>query len=143
MEFIVTDRESIESSIVVRSAYAVISIHDPDKRRPRIPKQSGLREVLYLAFHDAEPSEKLALPEDIVLMTEDQAREVWSFVKKWQNEIGTVVVHCEQGVSRSPAVAAALCRGFGGDERPFWRAYQPNQYVYELVLRAAEGSAQP
>jgi hypothetical protein len=77
MELIVTDRESVERGILVRSAYVVISIHDPDKRRARIRTQSGLRAVLYLAFHDAEPSERLALPKDIVGSlheTDDKAR---------------------------------------------------------------------
>ena len=133
MIFIVTDRDSIEHGILVPSAYVVISIYDPDKRRARIPKQSGLRDVLYLAFHDAEPSETLALPKDIVLMTEDQARQVWKFVRQWEGRVGSIVVHCEQGMSRSPAVAAAICRAFGGDHQYFFREYQPNQYVFRLV----------
>jgi hypothetical protein len=49
-----TDREDIEEGVLVRSAYVVISIHDPDKPKAKVRKQSGLRDVLYLAFHDAE-----------------------------------------------------------------------------------------
>jgi predicted protein tyrosine phosphatase len=147
MKLIVKDRYSIERGILVRSAYVVISIHDPDKQRARIPKQSGLRGVLYLAFHDAEPSERLALPEDIVLMTEDQARQVWEFVRQWEGQVGSVVVHCEQGMSRSPAVAAAIFQAFGGDPQDFFREYQPNQYVYRLMnevnARGLAGDAGP
>ena len=135
MRFIATDRDSIERGILVRSAYVVISIYDPDKRRACIPKQAGLRDVLYLAFHDAEPSETLELPENIVLMTEDQARQVWEFVGQWAGRVGSIVVHCEQGMSRSPAVAAAICRAFGGDHQYFFREYQPNQYVFRLMNR--------
>gem|GEM_PF-4998327 len=29
-------------------------------------------------------------------------------------------------MSRSPAIAAALCKGMGGDDASFWRLYQPN-----------------
>jgi hypothetical protein len=40
MEFIVTDRASIEHGIRVRSAYVVISIYDPGKREAHVRKQS-------------------------------------------------------------------------------------------------------
>jgi predicted protein tyrosine phosphatase len=133
MEFIVTDRASIEHGILVRSAYVVISICDPGEREARVRKQSGLRDVLCLAFHDAEPSETLALPNNIVLMTEHQARQAWEFVRKWAEHVGSIVVHCEQGMSRSPAVAAAICRAFGGDHQCFFREYQPNRYVFRLM----------
>jgi predicted protein tyrosine phosphatase len=138
MQFIVRDRESVEAGIIVMSSYVLISIRDRDKRKVRIPKQAGLRDVLQLAFHDAEPTDNFTLPENITLMTEEHARQVWSFVKKWDKEVGTLVVHCEAGMSRSPAVAAALCKGMGGDDGPFWREYMPNQFVYRLVLEAGK-----
>ena len=108
MKIIVTDRESIERGIIVRSSYVVISIRDPEKPKAKVKKQSGLRDVLYLAFHDAEPAAGTILPSSIVLMTPAQAADIWKFVEKWQNNVGTVVVHCEQGMSRSPAVAVAI-----------------------------------
>jgi predicted protein tyrosine phosphatase len=133
MRFIVTDRESIESGILVRSAYAVISIRDPNRRKVRVRNQSGLREVLHLAFHDAEPLKSMPMPPRIKLMTQAQAGEIWDFVRGQPVNIGAVVVHCEGGVSRSPAVAAALCRGLGGDDSRFFRQYKPNAYVYKLM----------
>ena len=134
MEFLVRDRDSIEHGILVRSSYVVISIRDPDKRRAHIPKHSGLRDVLHLAFHDAEPSAGMTLPDDVVLMSSEQAKQIWQFVRRWEGEVGAVVVHCEQGMSRSPAVAAALCRAYGGDETPFFREFQPNRFVYRLMV---------
>ena len=140
MDFIVRDRESVEAGIIVTSSYVLISIRDPDKRKVWIPKQSGLRDVLRLEFHDAEPADNFTFPEHIMLMTEDQARQAWSFVRKWENQVGAVVVHCEQGMSRSPAMAAALCKGMGGDDGPFWREYMPNEFVYRLMLDCQFGS---
>lgn len=140
MDFIVTDRETIEAGLLVRSAYVVISIRDPDKRRAKVPKQAGLRDVLFLAFHDAEPTEKITLPPEIKLMTPKQAQQVHQFVEQHKADVGTVVVHCEQGMSRSPAVAAALCKAMGGDDGKFWLEYSPNEYVYGLVLGAAGGT---
>jgi predicted protein tyrosine phosphatase len=133
MNCIVTDRASIERGIVVRTAYVVISISDPGTRRPSIKKTAGLRDVLHLAFHDAEPTRALTLGEGIVLMTEDQARQAWEFVRAWRGRVGSIVVHCEQGMSRSPAMAAAICRAFGGDDRRFFREYQPNRHVFRLM----------
>src|SRR5438105_1795552 len=134
MELIVRDRDSVEHGVLVRSAYVVISIRDPVRRKARIPEQPGQRDVLYLAFDDAEPVEGLRPPGGVVLMTDEQARQVWAFVRRWEGQVGAVVVHCEQGVSRSPAVAAALCRAYGGDENCFFREYQPNRHVYRVMV---------
>jgi predicted protein tyrosine phosphatase len=131
----VTDRTGIERGIRVRSSYAVISISDPGSRRPKVRKQSGLRAVLRLCFHDAEPTGMPDLDRRVTCMHADQARQIWEFVTQ-HADVGTIVVHCEAGMSRSPAVAAALCEAMGMDDR-FSREYQPNAHVYRLVLDAA------
>ena len=134
MELIVTDRASIEAGIVVRGRYVVISIHDPDKPRPKIPNRLGLVNILNLAFHDAEPTTQFDVPGHIQLMTLDQAREIWHFVKKYQNQVDIIICHCEQGMSRSPAVAAALANRLGEDGSRFLAGYQPNEHVRRLLV---------
>lgn len=134
MNIIITDREGIQRGVPVRSSFVVISISDPGRPRPRVKRMSGLRDVLYLAFHDTEPSPRLRTPASIVPMTVDHARQILQFARKHRG-IETVVVHCEQGMSRSPAVAAALSTIYGLDATKILREYQPNQYVYELLLR--------
>ena len=74
-------------------------------------------------------------------MSPDQAAQIWRFVREHEGQVGTIVVHCEQGMSRSPAVAAALCKAKGGDDARFWRQNQPNPYVYQLVLNASQWEA--
>jgi predicted protein tyrosine phosphatase len=137
MEFHVTDRDGIESGVLVRSAYVVISIYDPDRQKPKVKKQAGLRAVLQLAFHDAEPGDLPRLDTEVVVMSADQARQICRFINQHKDDIGAVVVHCERGMSRSPAVAAALCASLGGDEGVFFREFQPNGHVYRLVRNAA------
>ncbi len=137
MEFIVASRHEAECGIAVRCPYAVISITDPHTRRPRIPKSVMLRGVLFLKFHDAEDQAN----GDVILMTHRQARQIWRFIRQHSHEIGALIVHCEQGTSRSPAVAAAVCKMLGGDPAPFFADYSPNQYVYDLVLSASRLSA--
>lgn len=135
MKVIVTDRTSIEAGIVVKTSYVVISIRSPGQRRARIPKQSGLVAKLFLAFDDAEPSARLSIPKSIRVFSVEQAQEVKTFVERHKECVQCIVCQCEGGCSRSPAVAAAICRSFGGDDDPFFREYQPNRYVYDLLSR--------
>jgi predicted protein tyrosine phosphatase len=146
MKIIVTDREGIEAGVLVHSPYIVISVHDPDKRPARVRKQPALRAVLVVAFDDAEEIPETAEPGEITLMSPDQAGQVIEFVRKHRPEVGTIVVQCEQGMSRSPAIAVALCRVLGLDDRQFWQDYQPNRHVVQLLLdtwrRATESGKQ-
>lgn len=133
MEFLVASRDEIERGIAVRSPYVVISISDPHRRQPKIRKPAGFRAALYVKFHDAVPVETPRLPKHIVLMRREQARRIWKFVCRYRSQVGTVVVHCEQGMSRSPAVAAALSLQLNGDNGKFFQEYQPNMYIYHLM----------
>jgi predicted protein tyrosine phosphatase len=137
MNILVTDRKSIEDGILVRTSYIVISIRDPGKMKAAVRKTSGLRATLFLQFHDTEPTKGMILPPEIRLMSPKDAASIWAFVLKHSKNVGTIVVHCEQGMSRSPAIAAAICKGLGGDDQRFWREYQPNRYVYDLVVGAS------
>lgn len=143
MEFRVADRRTIERGLIIRTPYVVISVRDPKSARPRIPKRVGLRAVLSLAFHDAEPTQDLALPRDIRLFTRDQARKIWSFVQEHQESVGTIVCHCEQGMSRSPAIAIALAEALGDDAEAIRRNTQPNLFVYRLVREATQAAPPP
>jgi predicted protein tyrosine phosphatase len=134
MKFITVSRQEIERGVVVRGPYIVISISDPRRRRPRIRKSAGFRDALFLKFHDAVPDNTELLPSPaIVLMTEKQAKRIWKFVLSHQHDVDTVVVQCEQGMSRSPAIAAALCKTLGANSSCFFREYQPNEHVFRLV----------
>ena len=137
MEFIVTDRRSIEKGLVVRSPYILISVRDPGTHNPQIRRGSGFRDVLFLAFHDAEPSNNLELPDDIVLMTPEDAKSIWDFVYRWHDDIGTIVCHCEQGMSRSPAIAIGVCRGLDADPSNLEAEFSPNSFVRNLVISAS------
>ena len=135
MDFIITDCEGIEKGVLVKSSYVVISIHDPNTKPPRVRQQPGFRAKLVLSFDDAEEIPDTAEPGEIVLMSREQAEQIRAFIETHRSDVGTVVLHCEAGMSRSPAVAAALCRAFGDNDHPFWQEYQPNRYVYNLLTQ--------
>jgi predicted protein tyrosine phosphatase len=130
-------RREVETRPLVRVPHILVSIRDPGTRKPRLLKHGLRRDTLFLAFHDAEPSENFALPTEIKLMTPKHAAEIWAFVLKHIGEIDAVVVNCEQGMSRSPAVAAGILMGLGLDASELMKTYQPNAYVLRLMLKAS------
>ena len=136
MRIIATDRESVERGLVMREPYILISIRDPDKRPVRIRHCPLCKGILELAFHDAEPIDGFVPTDAITCMTEADARAIWDFVRRHEGDYEAIVVHCEQGMSRSPGVAAALARGLGIDDCLFWGEDQPNEYVCRTVLRS-------
>jgi predicted protein tyrosine phosphatase len=140
MKFIVTDRQSIEAGLAVRTPYIVVSIYTPGRPRPEIGRRCGLKAILYASFHDAEPAEGFTLPPDLILMTQDQARAIWEFVKRHERNIGSIVCHCEQGISRSPAVAIALAEVFGSDVSQIKATSDPNRHVYRLMCQTINES---
>jgi predicted protein tyrosine phosphatase len=143
MEYMIVSRDEIEAGVVVKTPYVVISICDPGKRAARLKRPPHCLGVLQLRFHDAEPTSAMSLPPEIRLMTEKQADQIAKFVTEHKDDIGTILVHCEQGMSRSPAVAAAICAGLGDDNTEILNTYQPNQFVYDMAREAFEKSANP
>lgn len=133
MKIVVASREEIEQGLVLRSSYVVISITDPDQSAARIPRTSGCRDILRLSFYDAEPDGLIAPSGDITLMSEEDCEKIAAFVENFRYEVGAIVVHCEQGISRSPAVAAALAEYCGDDPVVFFARYMPNPYVYRSL----------
>ncbi|HEY3449460.1 MAG TPA: hypothetical protein VGK67_24105 [Myxococcales bacterium] len=139
MRVLVADRMRVEAGLGLLLDHVVVSIRDPDRKPARIKKDRKLRDVLALAFDDAEPGARFLLPETIRLMTLQDAKVIWAFVDKHKAAVPVLVVHCEMGMSRSPAVAAAITRGLGGDDDHFFREYLPNRFVYDLMLKARGG----
>ncbi len=103
---------------------------------------------IQLAFVDVN-SEKLARIEQNPRMMETKNKEwflfdkshantILDFVKKNKNEIDLLFVHCEAGISRSPAVAAAISRIYFNDDAEWFKMYKPNDLVYKIILETAK-----
>jgi predicted protein tyrosine phosphatase len=114
---------------------------------PKINK-TKLMDHIQLAFVDVN-SEKLARIEQNPRMMETKNKEwflfdkshantILDFVKKNKNEIDLLFVHCEAGISRSPAVAAAISRIYFNDDAEWFKMYKPNDLVYKIILETAK-----
>ena len=68
------------------------------------------------------------------------ARQILEFVDRVWDEIEVLMIHCEAGISRSPAVAAAIAKLKYKDDAAYFRIYRPNTLVYLTLLQAARRS---
>ena len=96
--------------------------------------------VLRLQFDDAEPGD-VALDKDapLRLFAAEDAQAVWAFLSIQRTRARCLVVQCEAGWSRSPAIAAAISLALGDDASRFFRDYTPNVFVLRHMLSAMPG----
>lgn len=88
--------------------------------------------VLHLAFHDLGEN----APENYRdgLFTEQQAKIILEFIRNVPDEY-LIVVNCEAGVSRSPAVVLAFRKFYGGDTEEVYTKAHPNIHVSSIMER--------
>ncbi len=62
------------------------------------------------------------------------AAEILDFVASVWDQAEAFLIHCDVGLSRSPAVAAALSRIHYGDDGQWFELDFPNRLVYEVLV---------
>jgi predicted protein tyrosine phosphatase len=108
-----------------------ISISDPDAEPAQV--SDTFEAVLRLHFDDIIESRQSS----DILFAADQARAITEFLDEWPNA-ARVMVHCNMGVSRSPAVALGLCDAHGWATAALERSHPGwNRLVRALVRQAA------
>jgi predicted protein tyrosine phosphatase len=133
MEFFVYSRDVIARVAPHDVPHVIVSITSGETDVARFPIPATCRGVLRLVFADLEPR-AVDASSRALLFDEEHARRIWTFVLAHRSAIERIVVHCDAGRSRSPAVAAALALAFGEDHETFFRQYTPNRHVYETLL---------
>lgn len=101
-----------------------------------------LKEVLQLCFWDiANPTEERLRTMDGKLFCQGQAQQIIDFVDRWWGNVDWILVHCEAGRSRSPAIAAAIDYIWNGREAslPYFQQYDPNHFVFKTMLETKFG----
>lgn len=150
MQIKVTNRETAEV-IKFDIPYIVVSIYSTGSEPANIPNHPNCLDVLSIQFCD--------LAEDIFTeeltykaITEQDANRIWTFVDYYlakdkspivEEDLVTnipttelILIHCDAGVCRSPAVAAAISRIYTGkDKEWFQKPYLPNMKVYNTMLK--------
>lgn len=98
--------------------------------------------ILCLEFMDADrPGDNDVYGNPTIisdLMSDEDAKTVVDFVERYKDK--RILVHCDAGISRSSAVAAAILKHYTGDDSMIFdsRWYNPNRWVYRKVLEAFE-----
>ena len=119
-----------------REKIAVISISDCDKDYPNLSNNpnNGILAHFKIHFDDVD---MYVGGENCI--TYDDAGEIASFVRNIVRlRMDRLIVHCEAGISRSAGVAAAIMKGWDGDDSPVFDnpRFRPNMICYRTVLNA-------
>jgi predicted protein tyrosine phosphatase len=141
MEFFVYSRPAVEMILPFDAPHVFISITTPNDPDPaKLPENEHTRGVLRLSFSDIDQEFRSPLGEDPddtrVLFSSEHGRQVIDFIEERWEHIQVVIVHCDAGMSRSPAVAAALEKLFNQDDALYFKRYHPNMRVYRGILSA-------
>jgi len=136
MKIRIANRNEIQSGILMRRPYLLITIYDSDKELVWLPPTTMRLHWMGMSFDDAEPLAGFIPTNTPKYMNSYHANEVWYFLRKHWGKCDHLVVQCEQGVSRSPAIAAAIAVCLKLPSEHFWQEHQPNQHVYDLVQDA-------
>ena len=119
----------LEKMVERSDTYAIISIQDTHTGGFGVtftPSQY-CQDVLTLYFDDV-----IREVDDAVLFTDEMAKQIIDFIKK-NRKVGTLLVHCYAGQSRSRAVGAFAVKMLGGDNSRYFSQGNPNMYVYDTL----------
>ena len=93
----------------------------------------NIRHIEYLQFDDIDTAESL---HGLKPMSDEDAGCIVDALIQYVDEVSQIIVHCDAGYSRSPAVAAALAKALGeSDEEFFGHDYCINNHVYTTLLK--------
>jgi predicted protein tyrosine phosphatase len=129
----------------VHVPYVIISITNPGSRPATLKPNEYTLGILRLSFEDEEDIEKASWDTRRLEAWERHYGPWRPFMRQMAEQIAdlvascepaAVIVHCEAGISRSAATAAALSKHYNGDDSWVWSAprYNPNKLVYRVLL---------
>lgn len=135
MKFYVYSRQAIEAIAPFEESHVIVSIRTPgDPNEVRLPLNERTIEVLHLQFHDLDRVvEGYSDHLETQMFQPSHAKQVNDLVKR-NKDVEAFVVHCDAGISRSAAVAAAVSKSLTGEDASFFKRYHPNMRVYNMIL---------
>lgn len=147
----VFSRKDIEKADPWSEPHLIISIKTPGDLDARLPTNNETLGILRLAFDDVDGNVikkphpgmvRLGPPPEAIPFNDEMADQTLDFILKHKlnEKVHDVLIHCDAGVSRSSAVAAALQLIFSGNHRYYFEKtdlYFPNDLVYHYILARA------
>jgi predicted protein tyrosine phosphatase len=130
--------QMFHSRLIGDAPYAMISIlGNPDEQ---IKLEDDPKRIFYLRMNFDDLDEDIE-PEKYHLFNEDDAKEILAFAKKAKNNIDALIVHCEAGISRSPAVGLALAQLLDTQNQDRIKHRFPlyNKHVYNTIIKTHFG----
>lgn len=140
MKIQITDRDGAER-FTCDAPWAAISISTYTNRLPNISpiNRIGLCQVVFADVQSFDHLEYINSfspnEEKAQIFSYTHAEKIITFFKDVKDKIDILLIHCEAGFSRSPAVGAALTKLFLGDDSEFFKKYSPNLRVYKGILK--------
>lgn len=116
----------------------IISISSMDTKVPNIlerhkKENKNIISVIYSQFDDIDSCTEV---HGEIPMMQSDAKHIVDGIEHNINRIQQIIVHCDAGYSRSPAIAAAIAKAFGMDDEKYFSGgrYCPNRHVYRTML---------
>ncbi len=118
---------------------AIISITDPGKRLAALPV--WFRQVLRLSFYDAVPGDEFIPIPVPGCFDYAMAKDIHDFIVSLHLAPHScrIIVHCEEGVSRSAAVALFTAASTGARLPDRAKAYRANPWVLDTLAALVPG----
>jgi len=137
LQFIVLNEYSVQKYDIAEK-HILISITSPGYEHPKLPESKSRLGLLQIKFHDID-KDLIIKGKKYPAFTKEQANIILDFFNKYKSRANTIICQCEVGVSRSPAVAAALCKINKQNDNKFFKYYCPNMFVYRTLLNTIKG----
>lgn len=138
------------------TSFAIISIQEPETEGNGIvfTETKACKRVMNLCFSDIDPlffisnEDKKRLNESIQrgtvkLFSEEDAKSIKSFFEDIKDNVDTLIVQCNAGVSRSSAIAAVLNLFANNKEKEYFDKSIPNMYIYNILYNEMFGMENP
>lgn len=138
IDLLVLGREEI-TNFTFEKPYLIISITDPKNADAQIVQPSNLIDIIRLRFDDIGKPNKFQFENSTdILMNSEQAMQILEFIEKNLSQVELIVCQCEQGMSRSAGIGAALSRILQDEDEYFLKNYWANRWVYDLLIETAK-----
>lgn len=105
--------------------WACISVSDPNSPPAKINNSN----TLFLHFDDVSYNET-----DMVPIQKDHAKQILEFAKKVWDSVDLLMIHCNAGLCRSPAIAQVLSEIYQPEQSQYFpQLYLPNKLVLSTL----------